>query len=365
MTANDNRQTVSRRIFIMDHNSKLQFLIDTGSDLCVFPRDLLPGSPEKSCYELVPANRIAIATMTLNLGFRRNYTWRFVVADVSKPVIGVDFLAYYDLLVDVENRELCDATTRLSARGSAVTEKTSSVKSVMCSSLFHGLLMQFLDITRPGGVATVKHKTVHFIKTSPGPAVAHRLHCLAPHKLQAARKEFDAMLKLGIARPSESSWSSPLHMVPKKNNEWRPCGDFQGLNARAVPDHYPVRHIQDFSQKISGKTVYSTIDLVKAFHQIPVAEEDICKSVTTTPFGMFEFPFVTFELRNAAQTFKRFIYSLQASTGLRCSNKPGKVHFWSIKCEVSLLPRQLQWYITITGQSGGNSKLQSNNSGSF
>ena len=122
MAADDNRQTVSRRIFIMEHNSKLRFLVDTGSDLCVFPRDLLPGSREKSCYELVAANKTAIATfgtatMTLNLGLRRDYTWRFVVADVSKPIIGVDFLAYYNLLVDVRNRELCDSTTRLSARG--------------------------------------------------------------------------------------------------------------------------------------------------------------------------------------------------------------------------------------------------------
>ena len=122
-----------------------------------------------------------------------------MVADVSKPIIGVDFLAYYDLLVDVKNRELCESITRPSARGSAVTGATSSVKSVMCNTPFHRLLMQIPDITRPDGVATVKHKTVHFIKTTPGLPVAHRSRRLAPDKLQAARKEFNAVLKLGIA----------------------------------------------------------------------------------------------------------------------------------------------------------------------
>ena len=58
---------------------------------------------------------------------------------------------------------------------------------------------------------------------------------------------------------------------------------------------------------LAGTKVYSTIDLVKAFHQILVAEEDIWKTAITTPFGLFEFPFMTIGLRNAAQTFRRFI----------------------------------------------------------
>ncbi|KAJ0169595.1 hypothetical protein K1T71_014780 [Dendrolimus kikuchii] len=59
------------------------------------------------------------------------------------------------------------------------------------------------------------------------------------------------MLACGTARPSKSPWSSPLHLAKKGENGWRPCGDYHALNARTIPDSYPVRHIGDFDQDLA------------------------------------------------------------------------------------------------------------------
>ena len=101
------------------------------------------------------------------------------------------------------------------------------------------------------------------------PSVNVRPRRLAPVHLRIAKSHFEEMLRNNTARCCDSLWASPFHFVPKNEDGWRPCGDYCSPNATTVPYQYPVRHIADFAQ-LADRQVFSTIDLVKAYHQIPV-----------------------------------------------------------------------------------------------
>lgn len=323
-TANINQ---SRRLFIFDKLSNNRFLIDTGSDLSIIP----PTNKEKnnfknnsdSTMQLYAANGTRIKTfgqknITVTLGLRRSFEFSFTIAEVTKPIIGADFLEFYGILVDLKNRKLIDSITKMKTNCSIESVSCNEINittiatdnSVFYDKSYENLIKEFRDLTLPTNYNELNNKNLtgvyHHIETK-GPPVYARARRLTPAKYESAKKDFEHMVKNGICRPSKSPWASPLHVVSKEKGADRACGDYRRLNLVTTPDRYPVPNIQDFTINLHGCTVFSKIDLTRAYHQIPVYEPDIPKTAIITPFGLFEYTRMPFGLRNAGQTFQRFI----------------------------------------------------------
>lgn len=149
--------------------------------------------------------------------------------------------------------------------------------------------------------------TVHRLRLIDGPPISCRPRRLKPELMPVAREQIDELIKGGIIEPSSGCWSSPIHFVAKKDGTWRMVGDYTKLNSRTIIDKYPVPNVSDFNHALAGARCFSVIDCKRAYHQIPMAPEDIEKTAITTPFGLFQYRFMPFGLRNAAQTWQRFI----------------------------------------------------------
>ena len=309
-----NALPAGKLIYLQDDLTSRRFLVDSGASVSVFPYH---GPPPKS-----PSLRLQTADgshmscngeriIPLRFG-SASYEWSFQLAPVTVPILGADFLRHFHLLVDMAGQRVLDASTlRIIGSNSATASESNTLRATLLSTPepIRQLLAKYPDVLSSDGfsAAPPRHGILHYIRTTPGPPVFAKARRLEPGKLAAAKAEFLKMEAAGIIRRSDSPWASPLHMVPKKDGSWRPCGDYRRLNNQTIPDRYPLPNIADLGNQLHGSTVFSKLDLQKGYYQVPMSPEDAKKTAIITPFGLWEFVRMPFGLRNAGQTFQRMM----------------------------------------------------------
>ena len=308
-------------------NFTIDFLVDTGASISLIPLSLAKLlncllASSRDCVKAADGRSLAVHGQThltlSNSSLRRSFIWVFVMADVSKPILGADFLSHFRISVNCFKRAIVDTNTKLCAPciSKLVPDYLAcGVKFPDNLPVFVTPLFENPALLMPGQIdySVCAHglSVQHTIDTGSARPVFARARQLPPNKFDIAKKEFDFMLAAGIVRPSKSDWASPLHLVQKKDGQsWRPCGDFRQLNAITKKDRYPLPHINSCIDRLHDTNIFSKLDVVKAYFHIPVSPEDAKKTAVITPFGLFEFTRMPFGLCNAPQTFQRFLDSI-------------------------------------------------------
>lgn len=105
---------VKRCLHIHGHILRLRFLTNLGLLVCLLPRTYFKS--ERACGPLTPSvanvsfnSTYGTHTIALDLALIKQLKWKFIVVNVSNPIIGLNFLPHYGLAVDLQRRQLLDA----------------------------------------------------------------------------------------------------------------------------------------------------------------------------------------------------------------------------------------------------------------
>ena len=300
-------------LFVTDVSRSEKWLVDGGALLSI-----LPPSPQQRLQgpndvKLKAANGTDIdcygtETRKIVIG-SQTFEFDFCIANVQTRILGADFLAKNYLAPNHRDAELISLSDYSTLPAEHARGFTSNPVNFVhqIHDPYYKLLDRFPEITTPSfTIKEPEHGVEHHIPTS-GTPVQSRARRLDPEKLAVAKAELEKLCELGICYRGKSEWSSPLLVTTKPNGGWRVCGDYRRLNNLTTDDRYPVRSLTDFTIDLHGKTIFSKIDLMKGYHQIPVAEDDVRKTAVITPFGLFIFPRTPFGLKNAGQDFQRLM----------------------------------------------------------
>ena len=118
----------------------------------------------------------------------------------------------------------------------------------------------------------------HALKIHPdSKPVKQRLRRFDEEKHRAIGEEIAKLLAAGFIREvSHPEWLANPVLVRKKNEKWRMCVDYMGLNKACPKDPFPLPCIDQIVDSTSGCETLCFLDAYSGYHQIMMKE---CRSV--------------------------------------------------------------------------------------
>jgi len=304
--------------FITYEQLHKQCLLDTGASHSFVSVDFLNSNNIELRTSSLASVAVGNTTIVPVLGYcridfelnNRRFTWDFQVVE-KLPfliVLGADFISYAAIVIDLHNQSYYFAnnankifpftTNPILCRLEGIDESKQKELNDLLQNYKKAIS---LDIGKTDHVQCKLEME--------GRPIAQKPYYESPPKRKLIKEHVQQMLKLGIIRPSQSEWASPVAMQ-KEGDGYRFCLDYRQINARMKSDPFPIPKINDLLNKVDGARFVSKIDLRKGYWQIAMEAESIPYTAFVCSEGKFEFLRMPFGLKIAPSIFQRFVNKL-------------------------------------------------------
>ena len=112
-----------------------------------------------------------------------------------------------------------------------------------------------------------------------------------------------------------TKWVHNLVIVEEKGKSLRTYLDPCYLNICVKREHYQIPILEDITSQLSGKHVFTVIDLKEAFWQVPLTEESMLLITFNTPFGRYYFTRMPFSICSASKVLQKRAYQTFGDIG--------------------------------------------------
>ena len=139
----------------------------------------------------------------------------------------------------------------------------------------------------------------------------------SPEDEQFIASEIQKLLEDRIIEKSNSPWRAQVFVVSNSSRKRRMVIDYsQTINRFTFLDAYPIPRVEDVVNKVSKHSVYSTIDLRSAYHQIPILEREKAYTAFEACGKLYHFCRIPFGVTNGVPCFQKTIDSIIEAEGL-------------------------------------------------
>ena len=125
--------------------------------------------------------------------------------------------------------------------------------------------------------------------------------------VQKVKEEILRMEENGVIEKvtEPTDWCAPMVPVPRKNGKVRICVDLKRLNEAVRRERYVLPTAEEITAKLSGATMFTSLDAASGFWQIPLHPESSKLTTFITPFGRYSFKRLPFGITSAPEIFQR------------------------------------------------------------